>query len=127
MLKKIYKLTSFEIKNIFVKKNTPIKTERGVFFDIKYKKENILNLKEGSLFKTGIVISKKNFKNSVDRNKIRRQIYTIIENYKKNLKDEYLENSKIFLIFYIKKEIKEIKFSLLEKEVYNTLNRILKI
>lgn len=127
MLKKIYKLTSFEIKNIFVKKNTPIKIERGVFFDIKYKKENILNLKEGSLFKTGIVISKKNFKNSVDRNKIRRQIYTIIENYKKNLKDEYLENSKIFLIFYIKKEIKEIKFSLLEKEVYNTLNRILKI
>lgn len=127
MLKKIYKLTSFEIKNIFVKKNTPIKIERGVFFDIKYKKENILNLKEKSFFKTGIVISKKNFKNSVDRNKIRRQIYTIIENYKKNLKDEYLENSKIFLIFYIKKEIKEIKFSLLEKEVYNTLNRILKI
>lgn len=120
MLKKTNKLTSLEINNLFLK-DTPIKIERGVFFDIKYLLKK--DLKREEIFKTGVVAPVKVFKKAVDRNKIRRQIYSILEKYKKELESK---NIQIFLIFYIKKTIKNIKFSILEKEVYNILNNIIK-
>jgi len=119
MLKKIFKLNSFEIKNIFTKKDTQLKALRGVFFDIKaFYLENI-NKEE---IKFAVVISSKSFKKAVERNKIRRQIYSILEIWQK----ENLKIKNIFFIFYPKKEIQNLKFLDLEKEVYNGLNNLKK-
>lgn len=119
MLKKIFKLNSQEIKDLFDKKDTSLKTLRGVFFDIKaFYLKNDLNIN----FKSAIIISSKNFKRAIDRNKIRRQIYSILEVWQK-------ENSNIkntFFIFYPKKEIINFSFLELKKEVYNSLNNLKK-
>ncbi|MEA4910877.1 Ribonuclease P protein component [bioreactor metagenome] len=121
MLKKLYKLTSLEIKSLFTK-DTPNKVVRGVFFDIKYVSKKEESSKEN--FKFAIVLSQKNFKKAVERNKIRRQIFSILENYLKqqNLKKE----ANIYFLIYPKKEIRKLKFLDLKKEVYNVLDKIIK-
>ena len=124
MLKKKYKTTTLDIKNVFSKKkeeNTPyidgtkkevskekklLKIFRTNFFDLKI----FLN-QEG--LKVGVIISGKLFKRSVDRNKIKRRIFSIFSKILKNKKENL---SQIFL-FYPKKEIKDIKFQDLEKEI----------
>ncbi len=119
MLKKIFKLNSEEIKNLFDKKDTSFKNLRDVFFDIKafYLKKD-LNIN----FKSAVIISSKNFKKAVERNKIRRQIYSILESWQKE--NTNIENT--FFIFYPKKEIINLSFLELKKEVYNTLNNLKK-
>ena len=70
MFKKRFKLNSTEIKDVFIK-NTPYKVIRGIFFDIKvysFKYDNNTNLK------ITIIISSKNFKKAVVRNKIKRRL-----------------------------------------------------
>ena len=114
MLKKKLKLNSTEIKDIFIKK-TPYKVSRGVFFDIKIyylKEENNIDLK------ISIILSSKNFKKAVIRNKIKRRLYSVLENWKKENSD--IKN--IFIVIYPKKEILNIEFLDLKKEVYNSLN-----
>ena len=124
MLKKKYKTTTLDIKNVFSKKkeeNIPyidgtkkevskekklLKIFRTNFFDLKI----FLN-QEG--LKVGVIISGKLFKRSVDRNKIKRRIFSIFSKILKNKKENL---SQIFL-FYPKKEIKDIKFQDLEKEI----------
>lgn len=120
MLKKAYKLISLEIKNLFTK-DTPIKITRGVFFDIKY---TSLKIEDKKNIGFAIVLSGKTFKKAVERNKIRRQIFSILEKYLKE-KSLVFDQNLAFLI-YPKKEIKTIKFLDLEKELYNTLNKIIK-
>ena len=116
MFKKRFKLNSTEIKDVFIK-NTPYKVLRGIFFDIKvysFKYDNNTNLK------ITIIISSKNFKKAVVRNKIKRRLYAILENWIK----ENFNIKNTFIIFYIKKEILSISFLDLKKEVYNSLNNI---
>lgn len=117
MLKKIYKLKSLEIKNLLNKKETPFKVIRGVFFDIKiFKNKN----EASNIIKNTIITSSKNFKKAVTRNKIRRRIYTILEYF---LKENEINLEKhISIIIYPKKEVINIKFSDLKKELYNSLN-----
>lgn len=132
MLKKTYKLSSFEIKDLFIKKDTPFKIFRGVFFDIKFFiKKDSLNTK--NIDKIAVILSSKNFKKAVDRNKIRRRIYSICEKYtKENKKNTENKESKsgfknnFCILIYPKKEIKNVKFLDLQKEVYNSLNNNLK-
>lgn len=120
MLKKSYKLTSLDIKSV-LKKDTPIKMIRGVFFDIKYTQKELTE--KSKPFSFVIIISGKVFKKSVERNKIRRQIFSILEKY---LKQKSLKNDKrLAFLIYPKKEIKNLKFLDLEKEVYNVLDKIL--
>ncbi len=106
MLKKEFKLKSLEINNLLNKKETPFKIKRGVFFDVKIFLTN-------DKFKSAIIISSKLFKKAKDRNKIRRQIYSILENMNK---ERDIFNT---YIFYPKKEINNTKFQDLIKEVYN--------
>ena len=119
MLKKIFKLNSIEIKNLFDKKDTPLKAIRGVFFDIKafYLKESI-NID----FKSAVILSSKNFKKAVIRNKIKRQVYSILETWQKE--NHNIKNT--FFIIYPKKEIVNLSFLQLKKEVYNGLNNLKK-
>lgn len=116
MLKKENKLTSLIIKDLFNKKDTPFKIIRGIFFDLKvfYKKDN-------QDFKSAIIISGKIFKKAVERNKIRRQLYSILENFNK---ENFLQKD-IYILIYPKKDIKNIKFSDLQKELYNTIINLL--
>lgn len=118
MLKKIYKLKSFEIKNFFNKKNTLLNSFRGVFFDLKVFKNN------ENRIKITIIMSSKNFKKAIFRNKTRRQIYNILHLYAKE-NNSFL-NKNISLFVYPKKEIKNISFLDLQKEVYNSLNNLIK-
>ena len=121
MLKKTFKLKSLEIKNLVNKKNTSFnfKIIRGDFFDIKIYFTNT-EKKERTNFKCSVILSSKNFKKAVDRNKIKRQLYSILEKYKNGAK-----NQDISIIIYPKIKIKEIKFLNLEKEVYNNLNNFI--
>lgn len=125
MLKKLFKLKSLEIKSFFNDfKDYKVKNERNDYFDVKFylKKENIHNLKNNKN-KFAIITSGKNFKKAVIRNKIRRQFYTIVENYLKNNKNIKITDG---IIFYPKKEILKIKFLDLKVLVYNVLNNNLK-
>lgn len=125
MLRKVNKLTTSEINNIFTSKDTPIFIERGVFFDIKYSFR--AREKNKVFLKAAVVVSQKVFKRAVDRNKIRRQIYSILEKYRKENKlQEILKDKTLFFIFYLKKTITKLEFYVLEKEVYNSLNNIIK-
>lgn len=115
MLKKIYKLKSLQIKSLFNKKETPFKVIRGVFFDIKiFKNQNDLGNKNA------VITSSKNFKKAIIRNKIRRRIYSIIEGFLKENQANIEKN--LSILIYPKKEILNIKFSDLQKELYNSLN-----
>ncbi|MEN9338634.1 MAG: Ribonuclease, partial [Candidatus Parcubacteria bacterium] len=112
MLKKINKFTSEEIKNLFKKENSSFKVivKRTIFFDIK-----VICLDVES-FKAGVVISGKLFKKAVERNKIKRKIFSIIESYTK----EHKKN--MYILIFPKKDIVGLKFLDLKKELYNTLN-----
>ncbi len=115
MLKKIYKLNSEELKTIFNKKNTSIKIIRGVFFDLKYiKKDEFENVK------FSIILSSKNFKKAIIRNKVKRIFFSIIKDWQK---DNNLFDS-IQILIYPKKEVLNLLFLELKKEVYNSLNKI---
>lgn len=121
MLKKTFKLKSFEIKNVFDKKNTSFKIIREDFFDMKIFS---INIEKETLFsfKYAVIMSSKNFKKAVERNKIKRRIYSILEKYNK----ENIKRKNVIVIIYPKLKIKDIKFLILEKEVYNTLNNTIK-
>ena len=116
MLSKKYKLTTLEIKDLFDKKERSFfsfKNSRNNLFDIKYFSNK--DIKDN---KYAVILAGKTFKKAVQRNKIRRQIYTIIEKY------EVKEGC--FILIYPKKEIINIKFQDLKKELYNDLNNNLK-
>lgn len=112
MLSKKYKLTALEIKDLFSKKERSFfsfKNTKNDLFDIKYFSNT--RIKDN---KYGVILSGKIFKKAIERNKIKRQIYSIIEN---------LEQKKgFFLLIYPKKIILDSTFQDLQKELYNVLN-----
>ena len=126
MLSKKNKLNTEEIKSLFDKKEGfyfNLKTFRNYLFDIKIfsknNKENTNSLSNISNNKFSVILSGKTFKKAVERNKIKRQIYSVTENYLKDIKNT---DNFYFVLIYPKKEILNTKFQDLKKELYNTLN-----
>lgn len=117
MLKKKYKLSSFEISNILNKKNSPYKILRGEFFDTKV----FLN-KDLNFTKVATIVSGKKIKRAVDRNRLRRRFYSILSTYNRQ-NPEFLNEKRLILI-YLKKEVSESSFLDIQKELYNSLNNI---
>jgi len=112
MLAKKYKLTTSEIKDLFNKKERSFfsfKNSRNNLFDIKY-----FSNSEIKHNKYAVILSGKTFKKAIERNKIKRQIYSLIEKFPK-------KKGSLILI-YPKKEIINIQFQDLQKELYNILN-----
>jgi len=93
MLKKSEKLKTKDFSVVMQGK----KIERGQYLDIGY----LLSPKT----KIAVIISKKTIKKAVDRNKIKRQIFNI---YKEIRKDKKINN--MFILFYPKKEILYIPY-----------------
>jgi len=119
MLKASLKLTSSELKKIFTnQKNTSKQVFRSDFFDLKIF-PNLVNQN-----KFAVILSGKQFKSAVLRNKIKRQFYSLIEKFLKENQNLKKENSAF--IFYPKKGVINIKFSDLEITVYNELTKTLK-
>ena len=131
MLKAKLKLSKLNLDLILNQKKTRLlKNIQTKYFDLKIfqnpetiiKKElkndfrinNFINS-----FKSTVIIAKKTFKKSVERNKVRRRFYSIIEKYLQNNTKNFSEN--LNLIFYPKKDSLNIKFSVLQQEVYNVL------
>ncbi len=111
MLSKKYKLTSLEIKDLFTKKERSffsLKNSRNYLFDIKYFSNSTIKFN-----KYAVILSGKVFKKAVERNKIKRQIYSIIEKIEEKKGD--------FILIYPKKVITSTIFQDLEKELYNVL------
>lgn len=120
MLSKKNKLTTVEIKNLFDKKDDnsfSLKTVRNNLFDVKTF-SNINSDNSGDK-KFAVILSGKTFKKAVDRNKIKRRINSILE---KKIEALNKENKQAFIFIYPKKEIINIQFQDLEKELYNVLN-----
>lgn len=116
MLAKKYKLTTLEIKDLFDKKERSFfsfKNSRNSLFDIKYFSNS--KIKEN---KYAVILSGKTFKTAIERNKIKRQIYSLIEKFE--------IKKGCFVLIYPKKEIIKILFQDLKKELYNDLNNNLK-
>lgn len=116
MLSKKHKLNSLEIKDLFNKRERSFfsfKNIRSNFFDVKIFLNN--SIKEN---KYSTILSGKIFKKAIERNKIKRQIYTIFEGFEKKT-----NKNKAFILIYPKKEILNIKFQDLEKELYNVLDK----
>lgn len=112
MLAKKYKLTTSEIKDLFIKKERSFfsfKNTRNDLFDIKY----FLNPEIG-YNKYAVILSGKIFKKAVERNKIKRQIYSLIEKFE--------QKKGSFVLIYPKKKITNTIFQDLQKELYNVLN-----
>lgn len=120
MLSKKNKLTTVEIKNLFDKKGDnsfSLKTVRNNLFDVKTF-SNVNSDNSGDK-KFAVILSGKTFKKAVDRNKIKRRINSILE---KKIEALNKENKQAFILIYPKKEIVNIQFQDLEKELYNVLN-----
>lgn len=64
----------------------------------------------------GVTVSKKVAKNAVDRNKIRRRIYSTVSKIKNQCVNAHI-------VFLPKKEILKTPFDILEKEIKNALTR----
>lgn len=112
MLSKKYKLTTLEIKDLFDKKERSFfsfKNSRNNLFDIKY-----FSNPEIKSNKYAVILSSKTFKKAVTRNKIKRQIYSLVEKFE--------AKAGCFVLIYPKKEIEKVLFQDLKKELYNVLN-----
>lgn len=112
MLSKKYKLTTLEIKDLFSKKERSFfsfKNTRGNLFDIKY-----FSNPEIKYNKYAVILSGKTFKRAIERNKIKRQIYSLVEKFE--------QKQGFFVLIYPKKEILNVEFQDLKKELYNVLN-----
>ncbi len=121
MLKKPLKLNSLEIKSFLTNFNKFVnKTERQNYFDLRFFIQKGL---ENKNTKFAVIISNKVFKKAVFRNKVRREIYSIIENY---LKENFFKNKIEAVLIYPKKDILNLKFLDLKNLLYNTLNKYLK-
>lgn len=116
MLKKIYKLNSTQIKELFIKYNKNIKIIRNDYFELKIVKNN------SPYSKFGIVLSKKIAKKAVIRNKTRRRFYSIIEDLYK--KESFLLENNLYILIYIKEKSIDTQFSLLKEIMYNTILNI---
>ena len=84
MLKKVNKLSSSEIKYFFNnKEKSPFdfNIKRSPLFDIK-----VLSGRGIENIKAGVAVSNKITKSAVKRNKIKRQIYNILESFNKERK-----------------------------------------
>jgi len=111
----------FDLK-IFQNPETIIKKELKNDFRI----NNFINS-----FKSTVIIAKKTFKKSTERNKIKRRFYSTVEKYLSenvfNTTNNKIHNNpdnrnkNLNLIFYPKKDSLNIKFSVLQQEVYNVL------
>lgn len=113
MLSKKYKLTTKEIKDLFNKKDRSffsfVKTDRNNLFDIKF-----FQNKEIKDNKFAVILSGKTFKTAIERNKIKRRTYSLLEKYE--------AKKGFFVLIYPKKEIINTKFQDLKKELYNIIN-----
>jgi ribonuclease P protein component len=123
MLSKKNKLNAEEIKNLFDKKegfSFSLKIIRHDFFDIKIfsstNKENNVRLPYDKFV---VILSGKTFKKAVERNKIKRRIYSLLEAYLKDLNNK---NNFYYVLIYPKKQAEDIIFQDLKKELYNILN-----
>ena len=111
MLPSKFKLKKQEIQNIFIKRNHKLLSViHGSCFDLKLFS---FEQKKGS-----VVVSSKMFKRAVDRNKIKRMFYGVLEKIFKDKKDS---NKNIVFIFYPQKKVLEFSFFILQKEVYNVI------
>ena len=123
MLAKQNKLNTEEIKNLFDKKegfSFILKTIRHDLFDIKiFSKSKKIDNIPLSDNKFAVILSGKTFKKAVERNKIKRRIYSSLESY---IKDTEKINSFYYVLIYPKKQSSNILFQDLKKELYNILN-----
>lgn len=113
MFKKVNKLSSLEIKNFFLNKETSFdfNIKRSTLFDIK-----VLSGKGVESLKVGVVVSSKITKSAIRRNKIKRQIYSVLSSFIKEKK------IKAMILIFPKREVLNIKFLDLKKELYNVLH-----
>jgi len=107
MLKKIFRLSGEDLKNFFSKKYEKIKND---IFLIYYQKNNF------TYPRFAILGEQKIFKKAVERNKKRRQIYSIIREL---LKEKKIKNYDFFII--IKKDEKFLK---LKESLTKILNNV---
>jgi ribonuclease P protein component len=107
MLKKIYRLSGEDLKKFFSQKYEKIS---GDVFLIYYQKNNL------PYPRFALLPNKKVFKKAVKRNKIRRQVYTIIREI---LKEKKIKNYDFFIIIQ-----KEEKFSQLKELLKKILTNV---
>jgi ribonuclease P protein component len=107
MLKKIYRLSGEDLKKFFYQKYEKIS---GDVFLIYYQKNNL------PYPRFALLPNKKVFKKAVKRNKIRRQVYTIIREI---LKEKKIKNYDFFIIIQ-----KEEKFSQLKELLKKILTNV---
>ena len=74
-------------------------------------------------FSFAVILSGKVFKKAVERNKIRRRIFSLLDKYLKE--KEIKTEEKLAVLIYPKKDLKTLKFLDLEKELYNAFNKII--
>jgi ribonuclease P protein component len=103
MIKKIYRLSGEDLKKFFSQKYKKISND---VFLIYYQKNNL------SYPRFALLPNKKVFKKTVKRNKIRRQVYTIIREI---LKEKKIKNYDFFII--IQKEEKFVQLKELLKKI----------
>jgi len=100
MLKKLFRLSGEDLKDFFLKKSEKIKNDVFLIF---YQKNNF------PYPRFALYCDQKIFKGAVRRNKIRRQIYSII---KELLKEKKIKNYDFFTIVQDKKDFSKLKESL---------------
>lgn len=107
MLKKIFKLKGEEIKFFF---KQPLKKINSPIFTIFYRKNNL------DFPRFTVYCSQKIFKKAVLRNKIKRQIYVIIEKF---LKKNNFNNYDVFLNVKKMENFKNLEISI--NELFNKI------
>ena len=79
--------------------------------------ETIIENKKNTGSKFATIVSKKTERLAVGRNKIRRQVYSLLRNNLKKIKSGFIG------VFFIKKEFKKLKFIQKENEVQKLLEK----
>ena len=79
--------------------------------------ETIIENKKNTGSKVATIVSKKTERLAVGRNKIRRQVYSLLRNNLKKIKSGFIG------VFFIKKEFKKLKFIQKENEVQKLLEK----
>lgn len=139
MLKKRNKLNTQEIKTLFDKKSVFLKclNKNGELLSIrKYilEKNNQKNTK--NFTKYAVLFKKGLFKKAVDRNFIKRKIFSILENIEKELEKQTKKENKaidlenksnsVFYLIYPKKNILNTDFYNIKNEIYDIMESIKK-
>lgn len=122
MLKRRKRINSSDFSEILTKGYAI----RSPFFVFKFLKSSELGLKNEILpSKFGISVSKKELKSAVDRNRVRRRVYSALRKVLDLNKDE-LNSALNGLkgVFITNKKVKEAKFSELVEEITRIISKI---